>query len=145
MMIVHLRRHLVTTGLALCCAAGLVLSGPAAAIQNIGFPDDQSLTIDTADLAQYQTAHKAMLQALATLQKYGGVEGEVKDRGDALDAITRNAQIIQTIAKRAGNSDIATFMGDLAAWSKSGDRNDHSPELIKQIQTSLKGLKVKNK
>lgn len=145
MMIVHLRRYLATTGLALCLATGLVLCGPATAIQNIGFPDDQSLTIDTADLAQFRKAHEAMLQALSTLQKFGGVEGEVKDRGDALDAITRNAQIIQTIAKRDGNSDIAAFLGDLAAWSKSGDRNDHSPELIKQIQTSLKGLKVKNK
>ncbi len=144
-MIVHLRRHLVMTCLALCFAASLALCGPAAAIQNIGFPDDQSMTIDKADLAQFRKAREAMQQGLSTLQKFGGVEGEAEDRDDALNTISRNAQIIQTIAKRAGNSDIATFMADLTAWSKSGDWNDNTPELVKQIQTGLKGLKVKNK
>lgn len=134
-------RNLVLACMVLC----ITLLNPAAAIQNIGFPDDQRLVVGKADLKQFQTAQKAMHNALMTLVKFDGVDGESKGRDAAVNAISSNAQIIQGIAKRAGNNDVATFMATVKSWSTSGDADDRPPKLVKQIEDGLLGLKVKTK
>lgn len=134
-------RILVLAGMVL----GITLLNPAAAIQNIGFPDDQRLVVGKADLTQFQTAQTAMHNALKTLAKFDGVDGESMGRDAALSTITANAQIIQGIAKRAGNKDVATFMATIKSWATSGDADDRPPELVKQIEASLLGLQVKTK
>ena len=131
--------------LSACFALGIALASPAAAIQNIGFPDDMKLTLGASDLEQFQTAQKALHNALNSLLKYDGVDGETTERDTALKAIGSNAQIIQAIAKRAGNSDVATFMATLKGWATSGDADDHQPELLKKIGDSLTDLKVNTK
>lgn len=128
-----------------CMVLGFTLLNPAVAIQNIGFPDDQRLVVGKADLTQFQMAQKAMHDALMNLVKFDGVVGESKNLNAALKAINTNAQIIEGIAKRAGNKDVATFMATVKSWSTSGDADDRPPKLVKQIEASLLGLKVKTK
>lgn len=128
-----------------CMVLGITLLNPAAAIQNIGFPDDQRLVIGKADLTQFQMAQKAMHNALMTLVKFDGIDGESKGRDAALNTISTNAQIIEGIAKRAGNNDVATFMATVKSWSTSGDADDRPPKLVKQIEAGLLGLKVQTK
>ncbi|WP_306258719.1 hypothetical protein [Pararhizobium sp. IMCC21322] len=128
-----------------CMLLGITLLNPAAAIQNIGFPDDQRLVVGKADLSQFQMAQKALHNALITLLKFDGVDGESKGRDAALNAISTNAQIIEGIAKRAGNKDVVTFMATLKSWSTSGDADDRAPKLVKQIEASLLGLMVEIK
>lgn len=144
MVISNLRARLFSICLALCFTAGLALSGPVAAIQNIGFPDDQSLVLNKADLTRFQTAQKAMQDALKTLLKFEGIDGVSKDQKVALQVISHNAHIIQTIARSAGNSDIATFMATLKTWSTPGD-GEGTPKLVRKIEASLMGLKVRTK
>lgn len=123
----------------------LALTGPVLAIQNIGFPDDQSLVIDKADLTQFQGAQKALHDALIVVAKFDGVEGKSNQQTEALKTIGTNAQIIQGIAKRAGNADIGAFMASVKTWSTSGDAEDRSAKLVNKIANSLLNLKVQTK
>lgn len=132
-------------GLSLILTLNLALTSPAAAIQNIGFPDQQRLVVSKADLTPFQSAQKAMHDALMSVVKYDGVDGASKEWNTALKTISTNARIIQDIAKRAGNNDVATFMATIKSWSTSGDAEDRSPELVKKIAASLLNLKVKTK
>lgn len=132
-------------GLSLILTLSLALTSPVAAIQNIGFPDQQRLVVGKADLTPFQSAQKAMHGALMSVMKYDGIDGASKEWNTALKTIRTNAQIIQNIAKRAGNDDIATFMATIDSWSTSGDADDRSPELVKKIAASLLNLKVKTK
>ncbi len=145
MMISHLRARLFSICLALCFTAGLALSGPVAAIQNIGFPDDQSLVLNKADQTQFQAAQRAIHEALITLAKFDGVDGEAKNEKVALQAVGHNAQIIQALAKSAGNRDIATFMATLETWSTTSSRNERTAKLVKKIEVGLMALKVRSK
>lgn len=135
----------ITLGLGLILTLNLAMISPVAAIQNIGFPDQQRLVIIKADLTSFQSAQKAMHAALMSVVKFDGVDGESKEWNTALKTISINAQIIQDIANRAGNDDIATFMATINSWSTSGDTDDRSPELVKKIAASLLNLKVKTK
>jgi len=77
-----------------CIALALALTSPVMAIQNIGFPDDQGgsrLAILKSDLTQFQLAQKTMHEALLTLIKYDGVDGESKKRDAALKSIDTNS------------------------------------------------------
>lgn len=132
-------------GLGLILTLSLALTSPVAAIQNIGFPDQQRLVVGKADLTPFQSAQKAMHAALMSVVKFDGVDGESKERNTALKVINTNAQILQDIAKRAGNADIATFMATIDNWSISSNAEDRSPELVKKIAASLLNLKVKTK
>lgn len=128
-----------------CMVLGFGLLNPAVAIQNIGFPDDQRLVVSKADLTQFQMAQKALHNALGNLVKFDGVVGESKGLDAALNDISTNAQLIQGIAERAGNKDVATFMSTVKSWSTSGDADDRPPKLVKQIEAGLLGLKVTTK
>jgi len=134
-----------TLACAICFALGLGLASPAAAIQNIGFPDDQSLILGAADFTQFNAAQKKMLDALATVVKYDGVEGEAKQVRAALEAFAKNALVVQGLAKRAGNSDVANFMATLKSWSTSGDADIRPADLMRKIGASLQGLSVVKK
>lgn len=126
-------------------ALGLALTSPVSAIQNIGFPDDQRFVVNDGDLAQFQSAQKALHDALISMIKFDGVEGYSKQRNAALKSIGTNAQIIEGIAKRAGNTDIGGFMASVKSWSASGDAEDRSAKLLNKIADSLLNLKVKTK
>lgn len=153
MTILHLPARLLsaclasahTLALGLVLMLSLVLTSPVAAIQNIGFPDQQRLVVSKADLTPFQSAQKSMHDALMSVLKFDGVDGESKDRNLALKTISTNAQIIRDIAKRAGNDDVATFMATVKSWSTSGDADDRPPELVKKIAAGLLNLKVKTK
>lgn len=135
----------ITLSLGLILTLSLTLMSPVAAIQNIGFPDQQRLIVGKADLTSFQSAQKAMHDALMSVVKYDGVDGSSKETNTALKTISTNAQILQDIAKRAGNDDIATFMATIDNWSISNDAEDRSPELVRKIAASLLNLKVKTK
>ena len=131
---------------AVCLTLCLALAQPAAAIQNIGFPDDQSVSATAADAKRFNAARKSMLGALATLAKFDGVDGEAKKEVmAAMKTIGANAQILEGIAARAGNKDVVRFMSTLKSWSISGDADDRPTSLLKKIGTSLRGLKVTTK
>lgn len=139
------RKLLFSICVSLTLTLTLALTSPVVAIQNIGFPDDQSLVVNRSDLAQFQVAQNAMHEALKALIKYDGVDGTSKDRNAELKLVSGNAKIIQAIAKRAGNGDISKFMTTLKNWSTSGDADDREPKLIKKIIANLLALKVKSK
>ena len=124
---------------------GMAASNPALAIQNIGFPDDQSVNATAGDAKKFQSARAAMLNALRTIAKYDGVEGESKQLDAAMRTFGSNAQIAMGIAKKAGNKDVAHFMSTLKSWSTSGDADDRPAALVKKIDTALRRLQVKVK
>ena len=101
--------------------------------------------LNKADQTRFQAAQRAIHEALITLAKFDGVDGESKNEKVALQVISRNAQIIQALAKSAGNRDIATFMATLNTWSTSGDKNERTAKLVKEIEAGLMALKVRSK
>ena len=126
-------------------ALGMAVSTPSLAIQNIGFPDDQSINATAGDAKKFNSARKAMLGALTTIAKFDGVEGESKQLKAAMQSFGSNARILMGIAKKGGNKDVVRFMSTLKSWSTSGDADDRPAALVKKIGSALRLLELKVK
>ena len=137
--------RIATRALTLALALFLALTTPLHAIQNIGFPDDSRLQLNGGQAKTFNSARAKIQEALTTLEKYGGVDGESNRVAAALKSIASNAGTIQNIAQKSGNKSVAHFMSTLKSWSISGDADDRPIELIRKIAASVNGLKVISK
>lgn len=130
---------------AACLTLCLTLAQPAGAIQNIGFPDDQSISVSAGDAKKFNTARDVMQDALSTLLKIGDIKGESTRAAAALKSVATNSDVMKSVAEKSGNKDVVRFMSTLRSWATSGDAEDRSPELIKKILSSVRGLKTVKK
>lgn len=137
--------HFHIKKLAVAMVAAFLIStvSPTLAIQNIGFPDDQSLrVVDQSDVKTFQSAQTALQDALSTLIAVGEIKGESNRYAKELKTIAANSEVIEGIALRSGDKEVADFMSTIKSWSTSGDADAIAPELIKKISDHIVRMKV---